>query len=120
MCTVLDNLTNREIKNVKHRALMFKDCFDGSYDADDLAQDAFLKVLENQAKFRGECTPGSYVVACLPNLAMNRQTVEFGRGSRKGRKALNAEYGRERLRLNSLHGKRTPNYSALILEAHGG
>lgn len=75
----------------------------------ELLHDAYIKALENQGKFRGSVTEqsiGGFVYGVIGNLHMNRNTVEFGRNGRRGRRGLLKDHIRQQCHLYRPGGKR--------------
>ena len=102
MASILDQLTPADYVKLSKRAVMV-----AGHQSEDLLQEVLLKALENQHKFRGESTVCTWVHGFIGNVAMNQHTVWNGRGERRGRRNLDAEFLYEHTRLRSTHGKRT-------------
>ena len=102
MTSPLDELTPADHMKLARRATRLA----GRDAGRDLLQDAYLKALECSASRRGGSSAFTWVYGFLGNLHMNRNTVEFGRGTRPGRRALLVQYRNEYRRLNLPHGRR--------------
>lgn len=100
--SILDGITQKDVNSIRRRAYQFSRLGD----PEDLAQDAFLKALENQHKFKGDSSVTTYVHGFVKRIASNVVSVENGKQGRKGRKQLRSEYAYELKRLHSFHGRR--------------